>query len=84
MERSLSQVAKRKDGEKKQRRKRRRKGTKPTKERRGRKEGTRWEVKFSSVTHQAALVWHRRLKVLMLSQNVIGNGVEFLLGKSST
>ena len=41
-------------------------------------------MKFSSVTHQAALVWHRRLKVLMLSQNVIGNGVEFLLGKSST
>ena len=54
------------------------------KERRGRKEETLWDVKISSVTHQAALVWHRRLKVLMLNQNVIGNGVEFLLGKSST
>jgi len=35
-------------------------------------------------TVRAAQVFHRRLKVLMLSQNVPRNGVEFLLGKSSS
>ena len=83
MERSLSQVAKRKDGDKAKMEETKKRNKANEKREGGKKGRTLWEVKIRSVTHQAALVWHRRLKVLMLSQNVIGNSVEFLLGKSS-
>jgi len=62
---------------------RRKRETNHPERRRGRNENLD-KIETNERSGRAAQVCLRRLKVLMLNHNMIGNGMEFLLGKPST